>query len=72
MTKVLLEFELSQQLTPRQLEHVAAAHSLYGMHRVTVSPGGDRLIVEYDASRLTPAQVEAALHRAGLPARLAP
>jgi copper chaperone CopZ len=68
MTKVEAEFQLSRSLDASLLECISAAHSLYGMYRVRLSPDMRKVLVEYDASRLTPAQVESALHRAGIPA----
>ncbi len=42
-------------------------HSTYGMARVQVSPALDKITVDYDASRLMKTDVEAVLHRHGLP-----
>ena len=69
MTKVQLEYDLAQPLSDAQMPRVAAAHSLLGMLRVQVAGSLDRLLVDYDASRLTIDQVEAALHGAGLAIR---
>jgi hypothetical protein len=67
MTKVQLEYDLAQPLTEVMMPRVAAAHSLFGMLRVQVAGSAlDRLLVDYDASRLTRDQVEAALLGAGL------
>jgi hypothetical protein len=66
MTKVQLEYDLPAPLDEAGLKRVAAAHSLFGMLRVQVGDSLDRLLVDYDASRLTRDQVEAALHGAGL------
>jgi hypothetical protein len=54
------------------MKRVADAHGIYGMQRLIVAPSLDRISVQYDASRLTEDQVEAALHRAGIPVRRAP
>ena len=69
MTKVQLEFDLPGPLDDAALARVASAHSLLGMLRVQVADSLDRLIVDYDASRLTLDQVEAALHGAGFAVR---
>ena len=69
MTQVLIEFELLRPLDDVLLKRIADAHGIYGMRRLTVAPTNDHLTVEYDASRLTPDQVAAALHRSGIPAR---
>jgi copper chaperone CopZ len=49
------------------LERIAAAHGIYGLTHVKVLPSLSEIQVEYDASRLTPEQVRAALLRAGIP-----
>jgi hypothetical protein len=68
MTKVEVEFPLSRPLDASLLQSISAAHSLYGIYRLRLSADMTKVLVEYDASRLTPAQVEAALHRFGIPA----
>ena len=49
------------------LKRIAGAHSLYGVHHVKLAPSLDSMTVEYDATRLRPAEVEAALAGAGIP-----
>jgi hypothetical protein len=65
MTKVQIRFELERPLDDLLLRHIADAHSIYGIGRIV--PEGGALVVDYDASRLTVADVEAALRRAGIP-----
>ena len=67
MTKVQLEYELVRPLTDEDASGVADAHSWYGIQRVQLAPSLDKLIVEYDASRLSEKDVEAVLHRFHLP-----
>jgi len=67
MTKVQLEYDLVRPLTDADASKVAEVHSWYGMLRVRPAPAMDKLAVEYDASRLTEKDVEAVLHRFGLP-----
>jgi hypothetical protein len=68
MTKVILESELMRRIEDGALlERIAAAHGIYGIFRVTLAPSMDRITVEYDASRLTPSQVESALRGFGIP-----
>jgi hypothetical protein len=67
MTKVQIEFRLARPLTDALLERISHAHTYYGFVRLRPAPSGDRITVEYDASRLTPDQVEAALHGNGIP-----
>jgi len=71
MTKVQVEYEFDQPLDEGLLGRVAAAHRIFGMSRVRLNPELDRLVVDYDASRLTLAQVEAALRGLDLPIRKA-
>ena len=68
MTKVELLFKLTRPLDESLMERIADAHSIYGMYRVQVLQNPDRLRVEYDASRLSAHDVEAALHASGIPA----
>jgi len=69
MTKIQVRFRLQKPLDEAMLEHIAQAHALYGIQRVQVAPSLDGLTVEYDATRLRPAEVEAALAGAGIPAQ---
>jgi len=66
MTKVQTRLELARPLEDHR-SAIAAAHTLYGIFRVIVEPGERSILVEYDASRLTPYQLSAALVRCGVP-----
>lgn len=68
MTKVELKFALARPLDTGLLRNVVRARSVYGIARIEPAPSLNALTVEYDASRLTEADVEAALRRAGIPA----
>lgn len=70
MTKVTLHYDLSRPLTDDDYANVANLHSTYGMARVQVAPSLDRIVVDYDASRLTKKDVEATLARHGVPLKL--
>ncbi len=67
MTKVQIHFKLERPLDDAQLAGISDAYSLYGIHKVKVDPGMDGLMVEYDATRLRPAEVSSALAGAGIP-----
>jgi len=67
MTRVQIHFRLQRPLDENQLEHIAGAYAIYGIQKINVAPSLDSLSVEYDATRLRPAEVEAALARAGVP-----
>ena len=71
MTKVTLHYDLLRPLTAEELDRIADIHSKYGMARVQIAPTLDKLTVDYDASRLMKTDVEATLHRFGLPIRVA-
>ena len=67
MTKVQVRFRLLKPLDDILLARISDAHAHYGMQRIQVAPSLDSLTVEYDATRLRPAEVEAALAGAGIP-----
>lgn len=68
MTKVVTQFKLTRPLDEALMNRIADAHSQLGLFRVQLTPDLKDVIVEWDSSRLTPAQVDSALHRAGIPA----
>jgi len=68
MTSVVTHFTLARPLDETLMNGIAAAHSQFGLQHVRLSPDMKEVIVTWDASRLTPAQVEASLHSAGIPA----
>jgi hypothetical protein len=67
MTKVTLHYNLSRALTEPELGSVADLPSIFGIARVQVAPGLDKIIVDYDASRMMKTDVESVLHRHGMP-----
>jgi hypothetical protein len=67
MTKVTLHYNLERPLTEPELASVADLPSTYGIARVQVAPGLEKIIVDYDASRLMKDDVESVLHRHGVP-----
>lgn len=67
MTKVQIRFRVSKPLDETMLERISDAHALYGIQHVKVDPSLEGLTVEYDATRLRPAEVESALAGAGIP-----
>ena len=72
MTKIQIRFQLQKPLDDTLLARISDAHSLYGIQKVKVAPTLDSLFVEYDATRLRPAEVESALAGAGIPVTPAP
>jgi hypothetical protein len=67
MTKVQIRFHLQRPLADSEFQRIAAAHAIYGIQRITIAPSLEDMTVEYDATRLRPAEVEAALAGVGIP-----
>jgi hypothetical protein len=67
MTKVQLQYDLARPLTDHDAAAIGDVNSCYGIERVQLAPSLDRLLVEFDASRLSEKDVEAVLQRFGLP-----
>ena len=67
MTKVQLRFRLQKPLDDVLLSRISDAYAIYGIQKIQVTPSMDGLTVEYDATRLRPAEVESALGSAGIP-----
>ena len=67
MTKVQLEYDLVRRLESGDEKAIDDVHSWYGILRVKPLPSLDKVTVEFDASRLTEKDVEATLHRFGIP-----
>ena len=68
MTKVQKNFRLDRPLDEALMQRIADANSIYGIEWIKIAPSRDALTVEFDASRLRTADVEAALQKAGIPA----
>ena len=66
MTKVTLHFDLLRPLTDADYTSIGDLPSVYGMVRV-VPTSPTQLTVDYDASRLTPKDVQSTLARFGMP-----
>ena len=66
MTKVQIRFRLQRPLDEPALTAIATVHTRYGIQKIRVADSLDALTVEYDATRLRPAEVEAALAGAGI------
>ena len=66
MTKVQIRFRVQKPLDDAALAGISLVNSKYGIQRIKVSPDLEGLTVEYDATRLRPAEVEAAFAVAGI------
>lgn len=67
MTKVQKRFQLQKPLDEALMQQIADAHSIYGIERIVIGSSNQDLLVEFDATRLRTANVEAALLNAGIP-----
>ena len=67
MTKVQIRFRLQKPLDDAMLQRLSDTTALYGIQKIKVDPSLDGLMVEYDATRLRPAEVESALTAVGIP-----
>jgi hypothetical protein len=67
MTSVEIHFQTERPLDDAVLSRLPATSAIYGIHKIHVAPSLDSVTVEYDATRLRPAEVHAALARAGVP-----
>ena len=72
MTKGTTEFEWTRPIGDEEAEAVARAHSVYGFARIKLAPTLDRITVDYDATRLSPRDVENSLIHTGLPLKRVP
>jgi len=69
MSRVELHYEFLAPFQDSWAEAIERLHGVYGFHALKLSPRLDRLTVVYDASRLTPADIEHHLRMTGLPVR---
>jgi hypothetical protein len=67
MTRVQLPFALAGPLDEPTMQRIANVYEVYGILRISFEPGGQKLTVEYDATRMSPKDVEAVLAHAGVP-----
>ncbi len=67
MTKVQIRFRLARPIDAVLMTRISDARARYGIRKVEVSPSRDSIMVEYDATRLRPAEVESTLAAAGIP-----
>jgi hypothetical protein len=67
MTKVQRTFKLARALSDSELTGISRIHAVIGFFALRLTPGGDELLVEYDASRLSPKEVRGSLEQHGIP-----
>ncbi len=66
LTKVQIRFKLENAMDEQLLERIGDAQAIYGIEWIKLNSAMTGLEVEYDATRLRPAEVEAALRKRGL------
>ncbi|HUB78790.1 MAG TPA: hypothetical protein VMB03_08350 [Bryobacteraceae bacterium] len=64
MTRVQMNFRLSQPLDANNMAKLSNISDIYGIQKLKLGDGS--LMVEYDATRMRRAEVEAALAGAGI------
>ena len=67
MTKVQLEYDLLRKIDDDDAQAIGNVHSYYGIQKVRISAALDHITVDYDAARLSPADVDNVLVRCGVP-----
>jgi hypothetical protein len=68
MTKVQIHLALERPLDDEMMERISDANSIYGIEHIKILPSLKEIMVEYDATRLKPDEIERALAQAGIPA----
>jgi hypothetical protein len=66
VTKVQIHFRLEKPLDEATLPRLAATNAIYGIQKLKLAETLDAVDVEYDATRLKPADVVSALSAAGV------
>ncbi len=67
MTKLQVRLKLETALDEHLLEQIGGAQAIYGIEWIKLDPSMTHLLIEYDATRLRPPELEAALRGCGLP-----
>jgi len=67
MTRIQHTFTLSAPLDQQLMDRIRDVYGTYGILKIHAEPGGQKMIVEYDATRFNSKDVEAVLARVGLP-----
>jgi len=70
MTKVQIGFRLEKPLDDQMMARLSQVNAVYGIQKIRPSAALDAIMVEYDATRMRPAEVGAALKSAGIPVQV--
>ncbi len=67
MTKIQHDYALLRILDDDDAEAIENVHSYYGIQKITIGASLDRITVDYDATRLSPADLDTVLVNFGVP-----
>jgi hypothetical protein len=67
MTKIQLDYDLLRKLDDDDSEAIGNLHSHYGIQKVRIAPSLDHISVDYDATRMSPSDLDNVLVRYGVP-----
>ena len=67
MTKVQHEYDLLRKIDDDDAEAIGNVYSYYGIQKIHIAPSLDHITVDYDATRLSPADLTNVLIRYGIP-----
>jgi hypothetical protein len=70
MTKVQIHLALQRPLDDDMMARISDANSIYGIESIRILPSLKEILVEYDATRLKPSEIERALAMEGIPAKV--
>ncbi len=66
MTKIQIHFRLLQPLDEAAMAKLSDSYAVYGIQKIQLADTMDAITVEYDATRLRPAEVESVFACAGI------
>ena len=67
MTKVQTSYDLLRKLDDDDATAIGDVHGCYGVEKIAIAPGLDHITVDYDASRLSPSDLDSMLVNHGVP-----
>jgi hypothetical protein len=70
MTAVDIVFHCRMTPTERQMGALDVLHEVYGVRKISFEEKKGTIRIEYDISRLTPADIAALVHGAGIDAQV--
>lgn len=70
MTAVDIVFRLRTAPTERQMQALDLLHEVYGVRKISLQEKERTIRIEYDVSRLMPADIAALVHGAGIEAQV--